>query len=102
MTIDRYHVEYARADGRSTPGVDVPFAWDGVVTATVASASSTSVGFLLVRSAAKEEGPLVQLRNSGQVLTVLAKVTFYGHDQAGNTLSITGSIQIEFGDFGDF
>ena len=102
VTIERYHVDYTRADGRSTPGVDVPFAWDGVVTATVASTSPTAVGFLLVRSAAKEEGPLVQMRNTGQLLTVLAKVTFYGHDQTGNAVSVSGSIQIEFGDFGDF
>jgi hypothetical protein len=29
-------------------------------------------------------------------------VTFYGHDQAGNEVSATGSIQVDFGNFGDF
>jgi len=28
-------------------------------------------------------------------------VTFYGHDQAGNDISATGSIGVEFGNFGD-
>src|SRR5512134_102107 len=29
ITVTRYHVEYLRADGRNTPGVDVPYAFDG-------------------------------------------------------------------------
>jgi hypothetical protein len=32
---------------------------------------------------------------------VLARVTFYGHDQAGNEVIATGQIQIDFGNFGD-
>jgi len=102
ITIDRYHVEYTRADGHNIQGVDVPYAWDGAVTATISSTSSTSFGFVLVRVAAKEEAPLFQLRTSSQFLTVIAKVTFYGHDQTGNQTSITGNIQIDFGNFGDF
>ena len=30
-----------------------------------------------------------------------AKVTFYGTDQTGNDVSVTGTIQIDFGNFGD-
>jgi hypothetical protein len=99
VTIDRYHVEYIRADGRNTPGVDVPYAFDGAVTTTISA--STTFGFELVRVAAKEETPLVQLRTSPTFLTVLARVTFYGHDQAGNQVNVTGMIQIDFGNFGD-
>jgi hypothetical protein len=29
-------------------------------------------------------------------------VTFYGHDQAGNEVTATGAIQIDFGNYGDF
>ena len=100
ITINRYHVEYERADGRKQPGVDVPYAFDGAVTVTVSNASTT-FGFQLVRNVAKEEGPLVQLKTSAQIITVLARVTFYGHDQAGNEVTATGSIQIDFGNFGD-
>jgi hypothetical protein len=50
---------------------------------------------------AKEEGPLVQLKNSAAFITVIARVTFYGHDQAGNEVTAHGSIQIDFGNFGD-
>jgi hypothetical protein len=28
-------------------------------------------------------------------------VTFYGHDQVGNDVSVMGSIQIDFGNFAD-
>lgn len=101
ITIDRVHVDYVRADGRNTPGVDVPYSFDGAITATI-TGSSTTFGFPLVRVVAKEESPLVQLRNSSTILTVLATVTFYGHDQAGNAASVAGKIQIDFGNFGDF
>jgi hypothetical protein len=99
ITITRYRVDYVRADGRNTPGVDVPYGFDGAVTATVPP--TASFGFQLVRVVAKEESPLVQLKNSASVITVLARVTFYGHDQAGNEVSATGSIQIDFGNFAD-
>jgi hypothetical protein len=100
ITITRYHVDYLRADGRNTPGVDVPYGFDGAVTVTVSG--QTTFGFQLVRVAAKEETPLVQLKNSKSIITAIARVTFYGHDQAGNEVTATGSIQIDFGNYGDF
>src|SRR5262245_14765083 len=99
ITITRYRVDYVRADGRNTPGVDVPYGFDGAVTATVPP--TASFGFQLVRVVAKEESPLVQLKTSASVITVLARVTFFGRDQAGNEVSATGSIQIDFGNFAD-
>lgn len=101
ITINRVHVEYVRADGRNTPGVDVPFPFDGAVTVTI-GANTTTFGFELVRIVAKEESPLVQLRNSNSFITVLARVTFSGQDGAGHAASVTGTIQIDFGNFGDF
>ena len=100
ITITRYHVDYIRADGRNTPGVDVPYGFDGAVTVTVSGA--TTFGFQLVRVVAKEETPLVQLKISKSVITAIARVTFYGHDQAGNEVTATGSIQVDFGNYGDF
>ena len=100
ITITRYRVDYIRADGRNTPGVDVPHGFDGAVTVTVSG--TTTFGFQLVRVVAKAESPLVQLKNSKTVITAIARVTFYGHDQAGNEATATGSIQIDFGNYGDF
>jgi hypothetical protein len=100
VTISRVHVEYVRADGHNTPGLDVPYPIDGAVTVTI-TANASTFGFELVRVVAKEESPLVQLKNSNQFITALANVTFYGKDQAGNDVSVTGTIQIDFGNFGD-
>jgi hypothetical protein len=58
------------------------------------------VGFELVRAVAKAEAPLVQLAGGGTILKMIANVTFYGHDQAGNELNVTGAITVEFGNFG--
>jgi len=102
VTLLRYHVNYRRADGRNTPGVDVPYGFDGAVNGTVTSNSSpVTVGFNLVRHDAKAESPLAQLVSNGVVISTLADVTFYGTDQVGNEVSVTGTIQIDFGNFGD-
>lgn len=101
VTINRYRVSYRRADGRNTPGVDVPYGFDGAVTGTVPPAGSLILGFELVRHVAKEETPLVQLAQNPQIIATIADVTFYGADLVGNAVSVTGSMLIEFGDFGD-
>ena len=101
VLITRVHVEYIRADGRNTPGVDVPFPFDGATTGTVPAGGSLTLGFELVRHAAKQESPLVQLRTSTTILTTIARVTFIGVDRTGNNIQATGQIQVNFGNFGD-
>ncbi len=102
ITVTRYHVEYVRSDGRNTPGVDVPYAFDGGMTITVGSAATTG-SFTLVRVQAKEEGPLQALAGGGgaDVISTIAKVTFFGTDQAGRAVSVTGTISVNFADWGD-
>jgi len=101
VTINRVHVAYRRTDGRNTPGVDVPYAFDGAATATVPATGTVTMGFVLVRNTAKMESPLVQLQTNGIIVTTIADVTFYGQDQVGNAISATGSIEVDFGNFGD-
>ena len=100
ITLTRYRVEYTRADGRNTPGVDVPHPFDGAITVTI-TPGSTTFGFSLVRMQGKSEPPLLLLRNGVDAITQLATVTFYGSDQTGADVSIVGTIQIDFGNFGD-
>ena len=102
VTVTRYHVEYTRADGRNTPGADVPYPFDGAATGTIPAGGSLTLGFDLVRNVAKQESPLAQLRTSPNIITSIALVTFYGRDRVGNNVSVTGQIQIDFGNFGDF
>lgn len=101
VTVTRYHVAYRRADGRNTQGVDVPYAFDGAVTVTIPAGSSATFGFEIVRHIAKQEAPLVQLATNPGVISTITEVTFYGRDQTGNDVSVTGSMLIDFGNFGD-
>ena len=102
ITVDRYRVVFRRSDGRNTQGLDVPYAFDGAATATI-TPGPLEVGFELVRHQAKEEAPLRALAGGGGRLFIstIADVTFYGHDAAGNEVSVTGSISVDFADFGD-
>jgi hypothetical protein len=100
ITINRYRVRYMRADGRNTPGVDVPYGFDGAVTATV-GADPISVSFQIVRHIAKKEAPLATLSSGIVIISTIAEVTFYGHDQNGREASVTGRLTVDFGNFGD-
>ncbi len=102
ITIERYHVDYDRSDGRKEQGVDVPYSFDGAVTANVTSGGN-SLTFVLVRAQAKLEAPLMALRGAGgaTIISTIAQVTFYGPDQAGNAVSVSGTISINFADWGD-
>jgi len=99
ITIDRYRVRFIRADGRNTPGVDVPYGFDGAFTVTVAG--SASAGFDLVRITAKQEAPLAALAGNFTFIATIAEITFYGRDQTGHEVSATGRMNVEFGNFGD-
>ena len=101
ITINRYRVTFRRSDGRNTPGVDVPFPFDSAVTFTIAPSGTVTQVFELVRHVAKDEAPLGALAFSPVVISTVADVTFFGRDQAGNELSVTGSIGVQFGNFAD-
>lgn len=102
VVIERYHVNYIRADGRNTPGIDVPYGFDGVVTATVGG-DSADIVFPIVRASAKTEAPLAALVGGGgaQHISCIAQITFYGHDYYGNAVSVSGSMTVDFADWGD-
>ena len=101
ITITSYRVVYRRTDGRDTPGIDVPYPFEGGLTFTTIDIGSGE--FTLVRAQAKLEQPLVLLRDNGGgvVLSVIAEITFFGHDQTGAAISAVGTIGINFADFGD-
>lgn len=101
VTFTRYRVLYRRSDGRNGPGTDVPFAFDGAVTFTVPAEGTATANFEIVRHVAKGEAPLSALASSPVVLSTIAEVTFFGRDQAGNDVQASGSILIDFGNFGD-
>jgi hypothetical protein len=102
ITVTRYHVKFVRSDGRNVQGVDVPYEFDGAATGTVTAAGG-GVGITLVRNQSKAEAPLASLVNGGGAgyISTIAEVTFYGTDQAGREVSVTGKISVNFADWGD-
>jgi len=101
VTINRYRVQYRRTDGHNVPGVDVPYDFDSAFTLTVPATGTAEGAFQLVRHSAKEEAPLAALRFSDDIISAIAEVTFYGRDQAGNEISASANIGVDFGDFAD-
>lgn len=108
VTLTRYRVNFRRSDGRNTPGVDVPYGFDGGVSVTIDPGGSAEVPFELVRHQNKMEPPLRNLVGSSAssvaglgFISTIAEVTFFGHDQNGNAVTVTGNISVQFADFGD-
>jgi hypothetical protein len=99
ITVTRYRVRYIRADGRNTPGVDVPYPFDGAFTVTVQA--PIEAVFTLVRVQAKSEAPLAALATSFTTISTIAEVTFYGHDQTGREVTVVGNIGVHFSNWGD-
>lgn len=102
ITITRFRVHFVRSDGRDRQGIDVPYDFDGGLTFTALPAGSTG-NFTLVRIQAKLEAPLLALRALGGAVTIstIAEITFYGADQAGRPVSVTGNISVNFADWAD-
>jgi len=101
IAVTRYVVSYIRTDGRNTPGLDVPYPFEGNLSAVFKVGFSQEIAFVIVREVAKEEAPLLGLRTLGgeSVLQVTAKVEFYGHDMANKTVKATGYIPIFFANY---
>jgi hypothetical protein len=95
-------VRYVRSDGKNTPGVHVPHPFDGAMTVTVNPAGVTGT-FVWVRVQSKLEAPLLGLRGLGGAIAIstLAEITFYGYDQAGREVSVTGNMSVNFADWAD-
>lgn len=99
VTITQYRVTFRRADGQNSAGVDVPQPFSSAITFTVPTGGTVQRTFELVRQAAKSEPPLGALASGSTTLSTLADVTFFGRDQAGNDLSVMGTIGVQFGNF---
>ena len=103
IQVTRYTVQYIRTDGKSIEGVDVPYSFEGAISALVEIDSTVDVSFIVVREVAKLELPLVELgegRGEG-VLEVVARIDFYGHDTANNKVKATGYLTIFFANYID-
>ena len=103
VMLDRYTVSYTRTDGKNNPGTDVPYPFEGSLSAVVPLGQATTVSIVVVREAAKLEPPLIKLVDLGaeMVLTATAKIDFYGHDLANNKVKATGYLTIYFANYAE-
>jgi len=103
VVLDRYTVSYSRTDGKNTPGVDVPYPFEGSLTTVVPLGGTSTVSFVVVREVAKLEPPLSRLVDVGAevVLTTTAKIDFYGHDLANNQVKVTGYLTVYFANYSE-
>ncbi len=98
----KFAVTYRRADGQNTPGVDVPYAFEEGMSGIIRIGQRASFSFIIVREAAKQEPPLINLitpTNRGETLQVTARIDFYGRDLAGHMVKATGYLPITFANF---
>jgi hypothetical protein len=99
VMIDRYTVTYMTSyDGGGTEGVDVPFSFEGNLSAVCEVDGSVDLDILAVRAEAKSIAPLIGLAT---VLPVVARFDFIGHDLDGNRVQATGYLTIYFADWAD-
>lgn len=103
VTLTRYHVNFRRTDGRNTPGVDVPYSFDGGVTVTIDAGQTVDIPIELIRHQAKLEPPLRNMIGLGGLgfISTIAEITVYGRDQNGNEMLATANLDVQFGDFAD-
>lgn len=114
VSIDRYEIRFFRSDGRNVEGVDVPFRISGAIRflLDVEESGTSDLSIEIVRSQAKLDPPLRNLRlglnsvtetnpfGSGAiVLTTFAEITIHGTTIAGQNVTSSGIIQVDFADF---
>jgi hypothetical protein len=102
VLIQQYEVRYYRTDGRANEGVDVPYRYSGPIAAEVdvAIAGATVVPVQVVRRQSKLEPPLSNITGY-QIVSMIAEITISGQTVAGQPVSATGRMQVDFADFGD-
>ncbi len=103
IVVTRYIVSYSRSDGQNTPGVDVPYSFEGSLSTLIEIDATADIPFVIVREVAKLEPPLFDLRGGGDevVIQVTATIDFYGHDLVNNAVKATGYLSIFFADYVD-
>ncbi|MEW6366533.1 MAG: hypothetical protein AB1714_18045 [Acidobacteriota bacterium] len=98
VRLTRYRVEYTRYDGRSTPLVDVPLAFEAGNEITIGAGETKTLQILLLRAVALTEPPLLQLAEGIGLKEIRGDivVTFSGSEMSGHPVSVSGSTPFWF------
>jgi len=100
--IHTYEVRYTYIDSNLSPlpSPSTPATFQGRLSVGIDIDSSASIEFVIVREQAKLESPLFDVVGL-DLLQVVAQITFYGDDIAGNPVQATGYMTIYFADYSD-
>ena len=82
-------------------GVDVPYAFDGAATTTVTGTPPRCAFHARPEPGEGRGAAQGAAAETDVLITTIAKVTFYGHDQTGAKSACSGNIEVTFGNFGD-
>lgn len=100
----RVRLNYTRAEGRNTPGVDVPMPFEMALNVTVQINSVVEFPILLVLARAKQVRPLVELWDGAigenQILAT-ANIELFGADLSGHPVYLNGTIAVHFANWAD-
>ena len=106
IVLHSYDVRYTYVDSNLTPvpSPNVPADFSGEMSVALDIDSLVDVSFVIVREQAKTESPLVDVTNQlipPGTLQVVATITFYGDDIAGNPVQATAYLTIYFAEYAD-
>jgi hypothetical protein len=102
VTLTGYTIDYTLPDGTGTPGTDVPNSVEGVCsTLLIEIGSTSSVTFIAVPADLKAAVPLSGWVGSTTLHTLVAHITFIGHDGNNHEVKTTGQLTIVFSDYAD-
>jgi hypothetical protein len=101
--IHTYEVRYTYVDSLNMATTSVPATFQGRLSVGIDIDSSASIEFVIVREQAKVANPLIDIIGAPVLrsLQVVAQITFYGEDIAGNPVQATGYLTIYFADYAD-
>jgi hypothetical protein len=102
INIHSYDVSYTYVDSNMTPvpSPNVPATFTGRLSEQIDIDGSLEVAFVIVRAQAKTEVPLINVAGL-DTMQVVARITFYGEDIAGNPIEATGYLTIYFANYAD-
>jgi hypothetical protein len=101
--IHTYRVSYTYVDSLNMATTSVPATFEGRLSVGIDIDSSASIEFVIVREQAKAALPLSDIITAvpASLLQVVAQITFYGEDIAGNPVQATGYLTIYFAEYAD-
>lgn len=102
VNIHSYDVSYTYVDSNMSPvpSPNVPTTFTGRLSQQVDIDGTVDIDFVVVRAQAKTVSPLINIAGA-DTMQIVARITFYGEDIAGNPIEATGYLTIYFANFLD-